>query len=197
MVCMGHASRPGGASHLRGPMHSGRRAALAAPRRAMQARAYHGARGPCHTGAAIPAHACWPARRTTGRQGPCAAGRCRRGVQTGHFRGGVPWGRTHLAAPHGRAETPVWATVFVDQNWLCESAGRFPAIRGRQYMGRDPRLTPHARRRRMRLPPVVRRGRLINDLDRNAPNQSMRTGDIPGGGSDAHRGFGPCRGEYP
>jgi len=49
-------------------------------------------------------------------------------------------------------------------------------------MGRDPRLTPHARRRRMRLPPVVRRGRLINDLDRNAPNQSMRTGDIPGEG---------------
>ena len=64
-------------------------------------------------------------------------------------------------------------------------------------MGRDPGLTPHARRRRIRLTPVVRRGRRINDLDRNAPEQCMRTGDIPWGGSDARSGFGPCRGEYP
>src|SRR5215467_11522087 len=69
-------------------------------------------------------------------------------------------------------------------------------LEGAQYMGRDPGLTPHARWRRMRLASVRRRGRLINDLGQNAPDQSRHTGDIPGGGSDACRGFGPYRSEY-
>jgi hypothetical protein len=67
---MGHASKPGGASHLRGADARRPPCGPAASRLAIQARAYHGARGSCHTGAA-----CGACRQVTPGAGCPGAGR--------------------------------------------------------------------------------------------------------------------------
>jgi hypothetical protein len=110
-----------GPSHLRGPRHGARRAAL--QRRAWLSRRKH------TTGPASPAtRARWARRARRGLRGAPPAGPCLRGVQPDHSWGRVPSGRTHLAASHGRAQTAAMAIGFCNRK--AHAAGLCTGVEG-------------------------------------------------------------------